>query len=112
MDDNIRRKIEARAHELWEQEGRPHDRGGVHWAQAEREVLDQMQADDASALTADDAAKPVAGAGPIVETLSPEPPTKGKRARAAKAADPVAAPAGEAPAKAPVKAPKARRKKD
>ncbi|MCB1884654.1 MAG: DUF2934 domain-containing protein [Geminicoccaceae bacterium] len=111
MDESIRRKIEARAHEIWEQEGRPHDRGGVHWAQAEREVLDQMQADDASALTADDAAKPVAGTGPIVETLSPEAAgseeTKPKRAREGKSADPVTAPAGEPPAKAP----KARKKK-
>ncbi len=33
-------RIASRAHALWEEEGRPHDRDKEHWAQAEREVLD------------------------------------------------------------------------
>lgn len=31
-------RVRARAHQLWEQEGRPHGRDADHWAQASREV--------------------------------------------------------------------------
>jgi hypothetical protein len=41
--DNMDR-IRLRAHEIWEQEGRPEGRSHEHWLRAEREILgDQNQ---------------------------------------------------------------------
>lgn len=39
-DDEIRR----RAHELWEQEGRPHGKDSEHWERARREIEDGVAA--------------------------------------------------------------------
>jgi hypothetical protein len=36
--DDIQERIRRRAHELWENEGRPHGRDADHWSQAEAEV--------------------------------------------------------------------------
>lgn len=47
MEDRTRR-IEERAHSLWEMEGRPHGRDAQHWQQAEREI----EADYAANTTA------------------------------------------------------------
>ena len=38
MENDRERRIQARAHELWEQAGRPHGRHDEHWSQAEREI--------------------------------------------------------------------------
>ena len=38
MDELERRIQQARAYELWENEGRPHGREQDHWQQAEREI--------------------------------------------------------------------------
>ena len=37
MSDDKERKIQSRAHELWEKEGRPEGRHLEHWLEAERE---------------------------------------------------------------------------
>lgn len=37
-------KIRARAHEIWEQEGRPSGRAEEHWEQARREIEESEQA--------------------------------------------------------------------
>jgi Protein of unknown function (DUF2934) len=36
--ENVQERIERRAYELWESEGRPEGRAQVHWHQAELEV--------------------------------------------------------------------------
>jgi Protein of unknown function (DUF2934) len=36
--DDLERRIQQRAYELWENEGRPHGREQDHWQQAEREI--------------------------------------------------------------------------
>ncbi|QWW67706.1 DUF2934 domain-containing protein [Rhizobium sp. WYJ-E13] len=40
--------VSQRAYAIWEEEGRPHDRGESHWAQALRE-FEQLEATKASA---------------------------------------------------------------
>lgn len=52
MDDKTE-KVRARAHEIWESEGRPHGSHDRHWQQASDEV---SQDDDISAETDPDAA--------------------------------------------------------
>lgn len=42
MDQNDR--IRARAHEIWQAEGRPQGREADHWAQAERELAGEAEA--------------------------------------------------------------------
>ncbi|SMH54573.1 DUF2934 domain-containing protein [Azospirillum agricola] len=39
MDEDSR--IRARAHDLWERDGRPDNRHQEHWAQAEREIAEE-----------------------------------------------------------------------
>ncbi len=39
MDDESKARITARAHAIWEEQGRPAGRSEEHWRQAEREVL-------------------------------------------------------------------------
>jgi hypothetical protein len=36
--DELHRRIQHRAYELWEREGRPHGRDHAHWYQAELEI--------------------------------------------------------------------------
>ena len=49
--------IRARAYDIWESEGRPTDRAGAHWLQAERDVL-AVFARSVAPAPADKAAKP------------------------------------------------------
>jgi hypothetical protein len=37
----LQQRIQQRAYELWENEGRPHGREQAHWQQAEREIASQ-----------------------------------------------------------------------
>jgi hypothetical protein len=37
-DKDLQAKIRARAHEIWEHEGRPAGRAELHWEQAKREI--------------------------------------------------------------------------
>lgn len=39
QDEAIRKLVAARAYELWENEGQPHDRDLVNWRQAEQEIM-------------------------------------------------------------------------
>ena len=39
LSDELQRRIQQRAYELWEHEGRPEGRDDAHWAQAEREIV-------------------------------------------------------------------------
>jgi hypothetical protein len=39
MNDDIKALITARAHEIWEEQGRPTGRSEEHWRQAERDIL-------------------------------------------------------------------------
>ncbi len=77
MDETLRRKIEARAHELWERGDRSHGSDALHWIQAEREILDQQQAMEGTAApeggtTGDMGSVPEgAGAGPVVPAPDP-----------------------------------------
>ena len=41
MSEDRESRIHKRAHELWEQEGRPEGRHDHHWRQASREVADE-----------------------------------------------------------------------
>ena len=47
MDDERRRRVEQRAHAIWEEQGQPHGRHADHWRQAEQEIGDD--GDDAGA---------------------------------------------------------------
>lgn len=38
MSDNRQERLQQRAYEIWESEGRPNGRDREHWEQAEREV--------------------------------------------------------------------------
>lgn len=38
MNDERTRRIQERAHSIWEREGHPHGRDAQHWAQAEQEI--------------------------------------------------------------------------
>ena len=38
LDERRRKEIEARAHALWEQEGKPHGKHLEHWLRAQRLV--------------------------------------------------------------------------
>ena len=42
--ESLRKKIEARAYELWERDGRPHGRQDEHWRLAEVEILSLTKA--------------------------------------------------------------------
>jgi hypothetical protein len=52
-------RIRRRAHEIWEQEGRPEGRDQEHWAQASREI----EAESDGPATPDDAPTPTAADG-------------------------------------------------
>jgi len=45
-DTGLQERIRARAHELWEQSGRPDGREDEFWYQAEREVSEMEQLRD------------------------------------------------------------------
>lgn len=47
MSEERTRRIQDRAHALWEQEGHPHGRDAQHWSQAERDIVAE---DDAQAV--------------------------------------------------------------
>jgi hypothetical protein len=51
MADDREARIRARAHEIWEREGRPAGEEKVHWEQAAREI-DREEAESGSATTA------------------------------------------------------------
>jgi hypothetical protein len=62
MDEELRRRIEERAHALWEAAGRPEGRALDYWLQAERELADQSIAGEEDPLAAlDDEVLPVPG---------------------------------------------------
>ncbi|WP_306752948.1 DUF2934 domain-containing protein [Paracoccus actinidiae] len=66
MSEERTRRIQDRAHALWEQEGHPHGRDAQHWSQAEREIAaeDDAQASGMSGPTTERRArkpKPVPG---------------------------------------------------
>jgi hypothetical protein len=39
--EDLNTRIEARAHQIWEQEGRPDGREKEHWEQAQREISEE-----------------------------------------------------------------------
>jgi hypothetical protein len=74
MSEQHRHRVEQRAYELWEREGRPEGRHDHHWAEAERQIAAETggadsghakpaPGDAAAALAAHsaDAAPPAAG---------------------------------------------------
>ena len=61
--EEIHNLIRARAHELWEAEGRQHGSDGRHWLEAQKQVLEE---DDRSGAT-----------GPVSDAIAIEPRTGG-----------------------------------
>ncbi len=61
MDTDFHERVRLRAHQLWLQEGCPEGRGSDHWRQAERDVLESMDATPALADQPIDANPPPAG---------------------------------------------------
>jgi len=58
-------RIERRAHEIWEREGKPHGKHDEHWAQAEAEIRAEDEAEKKDKPAAKDpAAKGKASAKP------------------------------------------------
>ena len=47
MQHDVEQRIRERAHQIWEEEGRPHGRDREHWEQASREILGNQPADTA-----------------------------------------------------------------
>jgi hypothetical protein len=45
MDEDVRERIRRRAHEIWEQEGRPEGRDDEFWRRAETEIRMETQSD-------------------------------------------------------------------
>jgi hypothetical protein len=45
MNESKRERIAARAHEIWEAEGRPPDKAEEHWRRAEQEVAREERAE-------------------------------------------------------------------
>jgi len=65
---DMNERIERRAHEIWEREGKPHGKHDEHWAQAEAEIRAEGEAGKRdkpakSKATAKPQAKPKNGAG-------------------------------------------------
>lgn len=61
---DMNKRIEQRAHEIWEREGKPHGKHDEHWAQAEAEIRAESGAEKpAKAAGKSKAAKPKNGAG-------------------------------------------------
>ena len=50
MDPELRHRIEQRAYELWEANGRPEGRALDHWLQAEQEIVNQSMAGEEDPL--------------------------------------------------------------
>lgn len=44
---DINQRIERRAHEIWERDGKPHGKHDEHWAQAEAEIRAEAEAEKA-----------------------------------------------------------------
>ena len=59
-------RIQRRAHEIWEREGRPEGRHEEHWAQARREIEAEEEGGSSAAPDASptDTAPGIAGIGP------------------------------------------------
>jgi hypothetical protein len=53
MDTGREKRIERRAYEIWEREGRPHGQHGEHWRRAEAEIA-REEGDDGVAMRAAD----------------------------------------------------------
>jgi hypothetical protein len=93
MNQNKRDRIAARAHEIWEREGRPPDKAEEHWHRAEQELAReersaQMGGAEAPPSELDtrpappvDAAPPLDGAETRPAETTPEPASEktGKR---------------------------------
>ena len=43
MDDELKARIQQRAHEKWESEGRPQGLAGRHWLDAEHELREEAE---------------------------------------------------------------------
>lgn len=70
MDEQMERRIRARAHAIWEAEGRPEERDREHWMQAVRELTGEGRGDvpDAPGGTKDPAEEDHA------QVVAPTPP--------------------------------------
>lgn len=85
MTDNRDEAIRARAHRIWEDEGRPDGREHDHWAQASREVGE-----------ASDEAQAAAAAGIDEAPVAASPASRGKRTAGKAATGAAPAPTGKA----------------
>lgn len=56
MDHDRDQKLQERAYDIWEREGRPADRAGEHWLQAEAELSGATGPSSSSAAAAPGAA--------------------------------------------------------
>ena len=50
MNEEYLQKVRERAHALWEQAGRPHGQDAEHWAQAEREIAAEEDAQPSASV--------------------------------------------------------------
>lgn len=86
MSTNREDRIRARAHELWEQEGRPEGAGERHWTQAANEVDADAARPAAKPAPKKAAAKPAAAksaAKPSIAGANAK-PAPGKKPKAGK----------------------------
>jgi hypothetical protein len=88
MNQSKRDRIAARAHEIWEREGRPHDKAEEHWRRAEQEVAredggQQMGAPAESTPPKIDTrpAPPIDAAPPLEGAPAQQPEDAGKKVR-------------------------------
>lgn len=117
MNSDIEARIRARAHAIWEEEGRPDGRSEEHWARATREVAEQDAAGAArveAAPVEPPPAEPVASGAAAVQAEPTEetvPAAKKKPATRRSSAKKAATPTGEETAAdaAPVRKPRSRK---
>lgn len=67
MDSELKKRIEERAHRLWEEAGKPEGEHQEHWDKAEREIADE----EVQTSTDSDDEMPGASEGLVAETIAP-----------------------------------------
>lgn len=75
MASDVEERIRARAHAIWEEEGRPDGRADEHWAMATREVEAAMAAEAPAPAVENDA--------PVAHKPSPRKPAASRKTAAA-----------------------------
>jgi len=72
MENEQQQKTKARAYEIWEAEGRPHDRAQAHWEQAEQEALSTTDTGDRAPVASMEEEVMTAASSPAPAAIAPK----------------------------------------